>query len=89
MRNRPYLETNAMEQRIRAIAYALWEGEGFSHGRATSHRLLATRLAEAEMAASRQAMPSAHNMKNTDTFLPTSLRAIARDEFEQAKEFTL
>lgn len=48
MRNHPQIHHPATEERIRAIAYALWEEEGRPEGCAEEHWLRAESLVAAE-----------------------------------------
>ena len=61
MTTHPEISHLATEERIRAIAYSIWEEEGRPDGRAETHWLRACELVEAE--ATPQALPTAETVE--------------------------
>ena len=48
MTEHPEISHPAKDKRVRAIAYSLWEEEGYPHGRSEAHWVRAQELVEAE-----------------------------------------
>ena len=48
MTEHPEISHLAKDERVRAIAYSLWEEQGYPHGRSEAHWLRAQELVEAE-----------------------------------------
>jgi hypothetical protein len=77
MTTHPEIQHPATEERIRAIAYTLWEEEGQPQGRDLDHWLRASELVAAEAAVSESPAPEPVWLERKGT-------AVARDKSRKA-----